>query len=213
MPKVIVLVILVLSVTSFVQAEFSFSKSEITEEIKDRMVYSWKENNPVLLTDLAYITVSHFGFDGKEHAGELIVHKQVASELIDIFHELFKHKFPIEKMVLIDLYEANDDLSMEDNNSSAFCSRMINGIPNEFSLHSYGVAIDINPKLNPFVEEDLVLPHSGVLYLQRESEILGLINRDSICYQVFKKYGWHWGGDGWDDYPNRRDYQHFEKEL
>lgn len=82
----------------------------------------------------------------------------------------------VEKMILIDAYQANDDLSIEDNNSSAFCSRMITGIPNEFSLHSYGVAIGINPKLNPFVEDDFASPQSGTLYLQRESDIPGLIN-------------------------------------
>lgn len=176
------------------QAEFSSSESDITPEIKDRMIFSWKEDNPVPLTELRYITISHWGFEGGIHVGELIIHKQVASELIDIFQELFIAKFPIEKMVLMDVYEANDDLSMEDNNSSAFCSRMITGIPNEFSLHSYGIAIDINPKLNPFVENDLVLPQSGTFYLQRESEIPGLINRSSVCYKVFKKHGWHWGG-------------------
>lgn len=213
MSKVPIFIFLILSIMSSMHAEFSYSELEVTEKIKDRMVFSWKEDNPVPLTDLRYITVSHWGFDGEMHVGELVVHKRVAAELIDIFQELFAAKFPIEKMVLVDLYEADDDLSMEDNNSSAFCSRKVIGIPNEFSLHSYGVAIDINPRLNPFVENDLVLPPSGASYLQRDDAIPGLINRDSICYKVFKKYGWHWGGDGWDDYPDRRDYQHFEKEL
>lgn len=213
MPKLIVSVFLIVGVMCSLQAEFVSSESTIMEEIKDRMVFSWKENNPIPLTDLRYITISHWGFDDEIHVGELVVHKNVANELIEIFQELFTAKFPIEKMVLIDAYQANDDLSMEDNNSSAFCSRMITGIPGEFSLHSYGTAIDINPKLNPFVEDDLVLPESGVLYLQRESEIPGLINRDSICYKAFKNRDWHWGGDGWDEYPDRKDYQHFEKEL
>lgn len=175
------------------------------------MTHSWKEDNPVPLSDLRYITVSHFGFDAKTHIGELIVHKRVAVELVDIFQELFAAKFPIEKMVLIDAYQANDHLSMEDNNSSAFCSRAVTGVSNEWSLHSYGVAIDINPKLNPFVEGDLVLPESGAEYLQREKAIPGLINKDNICYKVFAKHGWHWGGDGWDNRPGRKDYQHFEK--
>lgn len=204
----IISLLVVLLHTSFLSSE-----SVITDEIKARMTHSWKENNPVSLNDLRYINVSHWGFDSKAHVGELIVHKQVAAELIEIFQELFIAKFPIEKMILIDAYQADDDLSMEDNNTSAFCSRTITGIPNEFSLHSYGVAIDINPKLNPFVENDLILPTSGAFYVQRDETIPGLIHRNNICYQAFKKRGWHWGGNGWDDYPNRKDYQHFEKEL
>ncbi|MEI8126086.1 MAG: M15 family metallopeptidase [Parachlamydiaceae bacterium] len=213
MPRLIVSVFLIVGVMCSLQAEFVSSESNITEEIKDRMVFSWKENNPIPLTNLRYITISHWSFDDEIHVGELVVHKDVANELIEIFQELFIAKFPIEKMLLIDAYQANDDLSMEDNNSSAFCSRTITGIPDEFSLHSYGTAIDINPKLNPFVEGDLVLPESGTAYLQRVEVVPGLINRDSICYKVFKKHGWNWGGDGWEDYPDRRDYQHFEKEL
>jgi len=211
--KAIMLFSLFLSIASILQAEFFSSESVITEDIENRMKYSWKENNPVPLSDLRYITVSHWGFDSEIHIGELIVHKSVSAELIEIFQELFAAKFPIEKMILIDAYQANDDLSMEDNNSSAFCSRTITGIPDEFSLHSYGVAIDINPKLNPFVEDDLVLPESGISYLEREQVIPGLINRDNICYKAFKKRDWHWGGDGWDGYPERKDYQHFEKAL
>ncbi len=177
------------------------------------MIYSWKDNNPVPLSDLRYLTVTYLGFDGDAHMGELVVHRDVVFELIDIFEELFLAKFPIEKMLLIDAYEANDDRSMEDNNTSAFCSRSIVGIPGEFSLHSYGTAIDINPRLNPFVEDDLVLPESGRAYLQRDEGVAGLITEDSICYKAFTQRGWHWGGVGWDGYPNRKDYQHFEKEL
>lgn len=188
---------------------FQADYSAITAEIQEKMRYSWKENNPVPLQDLRYITVLHWGFDQQIHRGELVVHKNLAQEVIEIFEELFNEKFPIEKMVLIDAYLANDEASMEDNNTSAFCSRPVTGTTNRFSKHSYGIAIDINPKINPYVKGDTVLPKSGRDYLDRTQAIPGMINEDSACYKIFKKRGWEWGGD----WTRLKDYQHFEKDL
>lgn len=188
---------------------FEAHSSIITEDLRTKMRYSWKENNPVALADLRYITVFHWGFDGRVHSGELVVHKDLALEVIEIFKELFDNRFPIEKMVLIDAYQANDEASMQDNNTSAFCSRPITGMTDRFSLHSYGVAIDINPKINPYVKQGTVLPESGRAYLDRTQNIPGLINQESICYKAFKSRGWEWGGE----WKSLQDYQHFEKEM
>lgn len=81
------------------------------------MKYSWQEDNPVKLDDLHYIQLNHWGFDQCVHTGELIVHKEVAKEVVDIFEELFLQEYSLEKMILIDAYYANDKLSCEDNNS------------------------------------------------------------------------------------------------
>lgn len=188
---------------------FQASYSTITQPLQERMCYSWKENNPVPLEDLRYVTVSHWGFDGEVHQGELVVHKQVAFEVVAIFEALFKEQFPIEKMVLIDAYQADDDASMADNNSSAFCSRPITGRTDLFSNHSYGIAIDINPKINPYVKGSLVLPASGKEFADRSHSVSGMIVEGEACYRIFKEKGWVWGGD----WASLKDYQHFEKEL
>lgn len=185
---------------------FQASHSIITQDLQERMCYSWKENNPVPLEDLRYVTVSHWDFDGTIRSGELVVHKDIVLEVIDVFEELFNAKFPIEKMVLIDDYIGNDEASMEDNNSSAFCSRTVTGTTNRFSKHSYGIAIDINPKLNPYVKGDVVLPKIGKQYLDRTKIVPGMIVEEGVCCQAFKKRGWIWGGD-WKSF---QDYQHFE---
>jgi hypothetical protein len=39
--------------------------------------------------------------------------------------------------------------------------------------------------------------------------VLEMINIDSVCYKIFKKYGWEWGGD----WTSIKDCQHFEKNL
>ncbi len=194
--------------------EYCSSCSEITSGIASKMTHSWNDNNPVPLKDLRYITVKHWGFDHKVHAGELIVHKDVAIELTEIFDELFQAHYPIQKVCLIDEYQGSDDLSMEDNNSSAFCSRMITGSSAMISNHSYGRAIDINPFQNPYVKEGLVLPKGAKLYIDRGVQHPGMIKENDPCYNAFVSRGWLWGGD-WKTLsnatPEKKDYQHFAK--
>lgn len=187
-----------------------FKQSSISDEIAEKIKgVSWKEESPVKLEDLAYINITYWGFDDKEHIGEMIVHKKLAEEIIDIFKDLYDAKFPIEKIRLIDEYDANDDLSMADNNTSAFCSREVTGSKGVFSMHSYGIAIDINPVQNPYVKGDIVLPKQGREYLDRDNVRKGMIVKGDVCYNAFVSRGWTWGGD-WN---SLKDYQHFEKEI
>ena len=115
------------------------------------MFFSWRDSNPVPLSDLRCVCVRHWGFDNQVHSGCLIVHEKVAQEVLEIFEEIFEGGFPIEKMQFVDLYGAIDEFSARDNNSYSFCSRPITGMPGVFSKHSYGLAIDINPLYNPYL--------------------------------------------------------------
>jgi len=168
---------------------------------------SWNANCPVPLEDLAYIKITHWNYNNEICIGELIYHKNLALEIIEIFQELFEAKFPINKMILIDDYDASDELSMKDNNSSAFCSRTVTGKPGIFSNHSYGGTIDINPVVNPYIRDKIVLPKGSEVYLDRNKKTKGLIHEDDACYQAFIKRGYTWGGH----FVNLKDYQHFEK--
>lgn len=156
--------------------------------------------------ELRYLTVLHHGYDGFVHVGELIVNACVADEVLQIFKELYLMGYPIEKMRVMSCYGGSDELSMEDNNSSAFNFRyMTDG--GKLSYHAYGLAIDLNPKVNPYVKEQLVLPVNGKEYINRDQCVLGMIKKDDAVYQLFKRYGWTWGGD----WTSLKDYQHFEK--
>ena len=128
--------------------------------------------------------------------------------LIEIFEVLYNAKFPIEKMVLIDDYDGDDNLSMADDNTSAFNYRNVPGT-STLSNHSYGVAIDINPLVNPYVRENDVMPPEGQDFLDREDVRPGMIIQGDVVYDSFISRGWTWGGD-WETV---KDYQHFEKTL
>lgn len=188
----------------------SFTSEPLSQEVINRISgISWKQGAPVGFDDLSYVKVMYWGFDEKEHIGELIVHKKVAEEITEIFKELYEAKFPIEKMRLIDEYDANDDLSMADNNTSSFCYREVAGKKGTLSKHSYGIAIDINPIQNPFVKGDRISPIEGKEFADRENVRKGMIIKDDICYKAFKERGWIWGGE-WN---TLKDYQHFQKQI
>lgn len=178
--------------------------SEIVKRIVGK---SWKPDCPVPLEDLAYVQVTHWNFNHETVNGELLYHKNLALEIVEIFKDLFEADFPIEKMVLIDNYDANDDLSMEDNNSSAFCFRAMTGKLSVYSMHSYGGTIDLNPKQNPYVKGNIILPKGSEVFCDRTLNTPGLIKEDDCCYQAFIKRGYTWGGH----WSSLKDYQHFEK--
>lgn len=189
------------------EAQFKYEKKPIPPAVKELMnKYTWREGCPLPQSKLVYVNVSYWGFDGAPHKGELIVHEKLADDIIGIFKELFDSRFPIEKMKIIEHYQGDDNLSMADNNTSAFNCRFVSGTK-KFSKHSYGAAIDINPLINPFVKGDRVSPAGGKKYLDRTKAAPGLITKDGPCYKAFTKRGWTWGGN----WKTMKDYQHFEK--
>ncbi len=165
------------------------------------------DNSLVNFSDLRLISVCYYGYDSKIHAGQIVMHKSVENDIIEIFKILYKNKFPIEKIKLADDYNANDELSMSDNNTSGFNDRPISS--SSRSYHQFGLAIDINPLYNPYYikSSGVVLPAAGKSYIDRNQDIKEYIKSGDICVETFKKYGWEWGGD----WSGIKDYQHFEK--
>jgi hypothetical protein len=187
---------------------FRSSKVPVGQETAARMrQHSWHEGCPTAIGDLVHVRVSHVGFDGAVHQGELVVHKDLADEVMSIFKALFDQGFPIEKMKLVDDYQGDDDASMADNNTSAFNCRFVPGKPGVFSKHSRGRAIDINPRINPMVSGGTVLPPAGAQFLNRQAEVPGILRKGDRAVAEFVRRGWTWGGT----WKSLKDYQHFEK--
>jgi hypothetical protein len=177
-----------------------------TATAKTMIGVSWRPGCPVRIADLRRVQLTHWGFDGIRHRGELIVHKDVARSVVTIFHSMYAARFPIRKMQRVDRFRADDNASMAADNTSAFNCRPITGSTRGFSVHSYGRAIDINTVENPYVKGATVLPPAGKAFTNRTKIRPGMIRRGDPVWKAFTAHGFKWGGD----WKSLKDYQHFE---
>ncbi len=193
-----------------------FSVREISDDLFDRMRSgnTYKDDCIVPREDLRYLLVLHKDKDGHTHQGEMVVHKAIAEDVLEIFMKLYDAGYPIERMVLPDNYLADDEIMMRDNNSSSFNFRFISHTT-RVSKHGLGMAIDINTLYNPYHKqvtnddgtmEEIIEPATGKPYLDRTQDFDYKIEKGDLCYTLFIEKGFEWGGD-WTD---RKDYQHFE---
>ncbi len=161
--------------------------------------------------DLCYMSVLHYNFHGVERTGELICNKAIAQDLVEIFYELYQNEYRIEQIRLIDEYSGDDTLSMQDNNTSCFNYRVVDGT-SSLSKHAMGLAIDINPFFNPYVVfrpdgTTYISPQGSEAYADRSQNFAYKIDENDLCYRLFKEHGFTWGGH-WN---SCKDYQHFQK--
>lgn len=189
-----------------------FKAEPISDAVFARMKgKSYPANCTVARSDLRYIKALHYDAEGLLRIGEMVCNKAIANDLVEIFRELFRQHYPVERMVLIDNYDADDERSMRDNNSSCFCYRVVAG-SKTLSKHATGMAVDINTLYNPYVRKRadgsmFIQPSTAAKYCDRSKNFPYKIVRGDLCQRLFKQHGFRWGGD-WKAY---KDYQHFDK--
>lgn len=176
----------------------------IDSNIDFEQAVSGKNIPQSIIENLRIVDVYYYGFDEKLHKGQLVVNKEVVLDIIEIFEFIRETRFPINKVIPISKYDWSDDKSMQDNNTSAFNYRYISGT-RVISNHASGLAIDINPKLNPYIKNGNSLPVNCIY----DTTKAGTIFTESELVKEFKKKDWQWGGD----WKSLKDYQHFEKKL
>lgn len=152
--------------------------------------------------NLRLVDVVYYSFDNRLHAGQLVVHKDLVSDIKIIFKKLKEKKFPLQEVIPVVKYGWSDEESMQANNSSAFNYRFVAGTT-RLSNHSSGSAIDLNPVLNPQIINGVASPEGS----EYQPGVKGTIAKDSFVVKLFKELGWEWGGD----WKTRADYQHFQK--
>lgn len=190
-----------------------FEAVEIPNNIWEQMQgKTYKPNSYIGRKDLRYLRLLHWDYDQRIHLGEMVCNAAIAHELVDIFRQLYKAHYPIQRMVLPDNYGADDELQMRANNSSCFCYRAISGTK-KLSKHSMGLAIDLNTLYNPYVGmrngRRFLEPSTAEAYTDRSKTFQYKIDQNDLAYRLFTSYGYTWGGS----WQTRKDYQHFEKEL
>lgn len=189
-----------------------FTQSPVNDSIYKRIYgLSFKKDCTLARSSLRYLRLLHYTADGNIMLGEMICHKDIADDLIDIFHKLYDAHYPIERMLLIDNYGADDIRSMEHNNTSCFNYRSVAGT-RKLSNHSLGKAVDLNPLYNPYVKRlhdgtYKISPSAGRKFVDRTMASPYKIDHNDLAYKLFKEHGFRWGGD----YRTLKDYQHFEK--
>lgn len=167
----------------------------------------------ITLDELCYVHILHYDFDGNPSEGELICNQYIAQDLVEIFYELYRNEYQLERVLLIDEYDGSDAASMEDNNTSCFNYRLVNG-STSLSKHALGLAIDVNPLYNPYISYNSdgslhVSPAAGESYADRSASFPYKIDESDLCYKLFTQHGFTWGGN-WNSI---KDYQHFQKPI
>ncbi len=185
-----------------VDAAFASSVGPVPPAVTARS--TWEPACPVGLDDLRHVTVSFWGFDDRPHTGELLVHADVADDVVGAFRRLHQARFPIEEMRITRLDELGAHPTGDANNTGAFVCRPSRGTTS-WSEHAYGRALDINPFHNPYVKGDLVLPELASAYIDRSTPRPGMIFADGVATAAFADIGWGWGGT----WRSNQDYMHF----
>jgi hypothetical protein len=156
-----------------------------------------------VLEILCRIDVLYCGFDGRRHKGQLVVHRDLAEELWELFALMEQRRFPVAGAAPITCFGWSDEASMAADNSSAFNYRFIAGTV-RLSRHALGRAVDINPRENPAIYPDGRIAPAGAVWQPWEA---GTFTEDHPVVRAFREKGWRWGGD----FTHIRDYHHFEK--
>jgi hypothetical protein len=184
----------------------SFSVAPVSRALAARMTgVSWRPGCPVSLHDLRVVTAAYRGFDGRTGTGRIIVHRDVARDVLTVFRRLYTERFAIRRMVPIDAYGGSDFRSIEADNTSAFNCRFVDGTT-RWSEHAYGRAIDLNPIENPYVTSSGTTSHPASRpYLRRAPYRPGMAVEAGAAVRAFEAVGWSWGGR----WSGAKDYQHF----
>jgi hypothetical protein len=184
---------------------FTFVARHLSPAVRKRITgVSWHSGCPVSRARLRYLRIAYHGFDGRVHTGEMIANRSAVRPLKRAFASLYRSRFPIRRMRLVDAYGGSDYRSIEADNTSAFNCRRATG-QSRWSEHALGRALDINPIENPYVANGRTSHPASRRYLDRSRHRRGMAYAGGALVRAFNRIGWGWGGT----WSNPTDYQHF----
>ncbi len=169
----------------------------------------WHSGCPVGLSQLRLLTVTHWGFDGRSHTGQLVVNRSAAVPLEGVFRQLYAQRFPIRHMRLEDMYGPASSRPADNDISGSFHCRRAVPSPcgsgsGSWSNHAYGYAIDVNPRENPYIGCGMAHDPASLRFADRTPLLRGMVTPAVV--RAFRSIGWGWGGS-WTG--NTKDYMHF----
>ncbi|HJI60084.1 MAG TPA: M15 family metallopeptidase [Succinivibrionaceae bacterium] len=156
---------------------------------------TYKDNCTVPLSELRHVKVLYKNKAKQTLKGEIVCNKHIADDVAEIFYELYKANYPIERIRLMDDYNADDETAMRDNNTSSFNFRFISH-STKVSKHGLGLAVDLNTLYNPFVltvDGKLhVEPATALTYVDRSKNFDYKIDENDLAYKLFIQHGFEW---------------------
>jgi hypothetical protein len=171
----------------------------------------WHKGCPVALSDLRMLTVSYRGLHGREHVGQLVVNQRAAAPLRRVFRRLFRMHFEIRHMQFSDFYGPRAGRPSDGDVTAAFECRQAVPSPctggkgtGSWSMHAYGLAVDVNPLENPYVGCGQSRDPKTKPYFDRSRHRPLMVTPNTV--RAFASVGWGWGGS-WAG--NTKDYMHF----
>lgn len=162
--------------------------------LKQFKIFENKEKEEIE-KDIVEVKINYIDYNGEEQTGVLEVNKDIVENIKGAFSDLYKIKFPINK--IDKSYQRNDEDIINDNITTGYNFRFVMGTK-KLSKHAKGYAIDLNPKVNP-------AKPSKISHVYDESIETGKITKEVI--DIFKKWGFKWGGEIFGDFW---DSHHFE---
>ena len=182
-------------------------RTKVSALEKSDLPFTYGKGCPVAVKDLALLNFLFLDFEGLVKEGNMVVNQHIVDPLSAVLKDAYAMEFPLHTAIPLDHhdFEGDDYASMEANNSSCFNHRVVAGTEN-LSMHSYGLAVDINPMMNPYLALDgNWYPRSGHAYIHRFDVSRGMLCVEHPLVESFKEHGFLWGGE-WEERP---DYHHF----
>ena len=202
-----------LSAVVLALAPFKFTATPLPRPVEKELKSGgfWHQGCPVQRSDLRLLTVTYEGFDRRAHTGQLVVNKSAARPLAGVFRQLYVHHFPIHHMLLADMYGPRGGRPKDGDVTGSFECRQAVPSPctggrgtGSWSMHAYGLAVDLNPVENPYVGCGQSRDPASKPYRDRSRHKRGMVTPGVI--RAFRSIGWGWGGS-WSG--NTKDYMHF----
>jgi hypothetical protein len=172
---------------------------------------TWREECPVTVDELAYLVVTFVGFDGVNHIGELIVNARFGEPMLEVFRTVYEQRFPLEQMRVITYPELDAPPTGDWNDTTSFVCRPVVARESGWSMHAYGLAVDLNPFHNPYLKGEVVVPELASAYTDRAQLRPGMLDPGDpasvAVIDAFAAMGWEWGGN----WQSLKDWMHFSE--
>ena len=190
---------------------FTWSSQPLPKPVKTQLKSGgfWHKGCPVGLSGLRLLKVSHYDFQGHTRTGQLVVNKAAVPPLSRAFRRLYAIRFPVRHMRFRDFYGPvsgrPNDVTASFECRQAVPSPCTGGTgTGTWSMHAYGLAVDLNPRENPYVGCGQSRDKTAQSYRDRSRKRRGMIGGRTV--RAFGAVGWGWGG-AWSG--STKDYMHF----